>query len=223
MANKFTKSFRVIKERNCTASFVLDTRSNKRGMTEYPLALRFTIDRKSFYHLVGRCYSEKKFSEICNATRSASDNFRIQKEWLEHIVPKYKNLLQGLNEGMNLTYELVYQAIECGNIKVTSAEKPHSFISIWEDTIHDLRTKDNGARFTTSESYVYALKSFKKILGEHAINGFNITVAEIRKWKEGMHNGADIPILQQRTPFPIDVILAYMQCGCPRRDALCQP
>jgi integrase len=189
MANKFTKSFRVIKERNCTASFVLDTRSNKRGMTEYPLALRFTIDRKSFYHLVGRCYSEKKFSEICNATRSASDNFRIQKEWLEHIVPKYKNLLQVLNEGMNLTYELVYQAIECGNIKVTSAEKPHSFISIWEDTIHDLRTKDNGARFTTSESYVYALKSFKKILGEHAINGFNITVAEIRKWKEGMHNG----------------------------------
>ena len=54
---KLTKSLLVIKERNCTASLVLDTRTNRRNVTEYPLAMRFTIDTKIFYHILSGSYS----------------------------------------------------------------------------------------------------------------------------------------------------------------------
>lgn len=65
-----------------------------------------------------------------------------------------------------------------------------SFIGIWEQTIRELRTNDNGAPFTTAESYEYSLKSFKKILGDEPIKGFDVSAAEIQKWKNGMHDGA---------------------------------
>lgn len=90
---KLTKSLPVIKERNCSASLVLDRRTQRRNATEFPLSLRFTIDRKFFYHTVGSSYTEKQFSDICNATRSASSNYREQRAWRETIVPKYKTLL----------------------------------------------------------------------------------------------------------------------------------
>ena len=55
---KLTKSLPIIKERNCNASLVLDTRTNRKNVSEYPLAIRFTVDRKFFYHQVGGSYSE---------------------------------------------------------------------------------------------------------------------------------------------------------------------
>ena len=76
---KLTKSLPVIKERNCNASLVLDTRTNRKNVSEYPLAIRFTVDRKFFYHQVGGSYSEKRFSDICTATKSSSENYKEQK------------------------------------------------------------------------------------------------------------------------------------------------
>ena len=43
---KLTKSLPVIKERNCSASLVLDTRTNRKNASEYPLTIRFTVDHK---------------------------------------------------------------------------------------------------------------------------------------------------------------------------------
>lgn len=187
---KLTKSLLVIKERNCTASLVLDTRTNRRNVTEYPLAMRFTIDRKIFYHILSGSYSEKRFSDICNAAKSMSDNYREQKMWRETYVVKYKLLLQNLNKGGNLTFEMVRSAVANGNdTSVTEEKTSTSFFEIWETIIHELKTNDNGTRFTTSESYECALKSFRKIMGNDSIKGFNISAAEIQKWKDGMHNG----------------------------------
>lgn len=187
---KLTKSLLVIKERNCTASLVLDTRTNRRNVTEYPLAMRFTIDRKIFYHILSGSYSEKRFSDICNAAKSMSDNYREQKMWRETYVVKYKLLLQNINKGGNLTFEMVRSAVVNGNnTNVTEEKTSTSFFEIWETIIHELKTNDNGTRFTTSESYECALKSFRKIMGNDSIKGFNISAAEIQKWKDGMHNG----------------------------------
>lgn len=91
---KLTKSLPVIKERNCSVSLVLDCRTQRKNATEFPLAMRFTIDRKFFYYVVGSTYTEKQFSDICNATKSASENYREQRMWRETIVPKYKTCLQ---------------------------------------------------------------------------------------------------------------------------------
>lgn len=186
---KLTKSLSIFKERTCSVSMVLDTRTNKKNVTEYPLSIRFTIDRKFFYYPVGGSYSEKRFSDICNASKSNSENYRIQKEWKDTFVPKFKVLLENLNKGGFLTFEMVRSAVTTGKSYITNHTKDNSFFEIWNTIIHELKTNDNGIRFTTSESYECALKSFKKILGENSITGFNISAAEIQKWKEGMHNG----------------------------------
>ena len=186
---QLTKSLPIIKERNCNASLVLDTRTNRKNVNEYPLAIRFTVDRKIFYHSVGGSYSEKRFSDICNASKSNSENYRIQKEWKDTYIPKFKTLLENLNKGGFLTFEMVRSAVMTGKSDITNNTKENSFFEIWNTIIHELKTNDNGIRFTTSESYECALKSFKKILGENSITGFNISAAEIQKWKEGMHNG----------------------------------
>lgn len=186
---QLTKSLPIIKERNCNASLVLDTRTNRKNASEYPLAIRFTVDRKIFYHSVGGSYSEKRFSDICNAFKSNSENYRIQKEWKDTYIPKFKALLENLNKGGFLTFEMVRSAVTTGKSDITTNTKDNSFFEIWNTIIHELKTNDNGIRFTTSESYECALKSFKKILGENSITGFNISAAEIQKWKEGMHNG----------------------------------
>lgn len=186
---KLTKSLSIFKERTCSVSMVLDTRTNKKNVTEYPLSIRFTIDRKFFYYPVGGSYSEKRFSDICNAFKSNSENYRIQREWKDTYIPKFKALLENLNKGGFLTFEMVRSAVTTGKSDITSNIKDKSFFEIWDTIIHELKTNDNGIRFTTSESYECALKSFKKILGKNSIVGFNISAAEIQKWKEGMHNG----------------------------------
>lgn len=188
---KLTKSLPLFKERNCSVSIVLDARTRRKNACEFPLSLRFTIDRKFFYFTVGSSFTEKKFSDICNATKCKSENYRLQKEWKDTIAPKYKEILMNLNKGGILTFEMVRQCI-MGEEVVLSKEdttQSQSFISIWEQVIHELRTEDGGARFTTAESYECALKSFRKILGENAIKGFCISAAELQKWKDGMHNG----------------------------------
>lgn len=96
-----------------------------------------------------------------------------------------------LNKGGILTFEMVRQCIMGEEVATPNEEtnKPQSFIGIWEEIISGLRTDDDGARFTTAESYECALKSLRKILGPNMIKGFCISAAEIQKWKDGMHNG----------------------------------
>lgn len=188
---KLTKSLSLFKERNCSVSIVLDSRTRRKNACEFPLSLRFTIDRKFFYFTVGSSFTEKKFSDICNATKCKSENYKFQKEWKDTIAPKYKEILMNLNKGGILTFEMVRQCImgeEVGLSKEDTTQS-QSFISIWEQVIHELRTEDGGARFTTAESYECSLKSLRKILGENAIKGFCICAAELQKWKDGMHNG----------------------------------
>lgn len=191
---KLTKSMSLFKERNCSVSIVLDSRTRRKNAYEFPLSLRFTIDRKFFYLTVGSSFTEKKFSDICNATKCKSENYKLQKEWKDTITPKYKDILTNLNKGGILTFEMVRQCI-MGEGTVLSHEgttTPQSFIGIWELIIHELRTDDGGVRFTTAESYECALKSFRKILGTDMVKGFCISAAELQIWKEGMHNGVNV-------------------------------
>ena len=46
---KLTKSMSLFKERNCSVSIVLDSRTLRKNAYEFPLSLRFTIDPKFFY------------------------------------------------------------------------------------------------------------------------------------------------------------------------------
>lgn len=107
---KLTKSMPLFKERNCSVSIVLDSRTRRKNACEFPLSLRFTIDRKFFYLTVGSSFTEKRFSDICNATKCKSENYKLQKEWKDTLVPKYKEVLMNLNRGGILTFEMVRPA-----------------------------------------------------------------------------------------------------------------
>ena len=155
------------------------------------LLFRFLTRQSYRLHTVGSSFTEKKFSDICNATKCKSENYKLQKEWKDTITPKYKDILTNLNKGGILTFEMVRQCIMGEGVVLFNEDttKAQSFVSVWEQVIHELRTDDGGVRFTTAESYECSLKSFRKILGIDVVKGFCISAAEIQKWKEGMHNG----------------------------------
>ena len=75
---KLTKSLPLFKERNCSVSIVLDSRTRRKNAYEFPLSLRFTIDRKFFYFTVGSSFTEKKFSAISirRNGKARTTNFR---------------------------------------------------------------------------------------------------------------------------------------------------
>ncbi len=172
---------------------VLDTRTNRTNAKEFPLAIRFTVGTQLLYHRVSGSYTEKQFSDIAAATRSGSDNYREQKKWQDAYAEKYRKLLQSLNPGGPLTFEMVRTAVQNNNVQAVEHEDDMSFIRVWEDYIHHLKTDNHGEQFSTGESYECGLKKFKQILGDNAISGFNISAAEIQKWKDGMLNGIPGP------------------------------
>ena len=164
---KLTKSLPLFKERGCTVSLALDIRTNRRKSSEYPLSVRFTLERRAFYYPVGGSYTAKEFSDICSAVKCRSENYKLQKEWKDTFIPKYKEILMNLNKGGILTYEMVRRCIIDGEEATSiddNATVSQSFVGIWEQVIHDLRTEDG-------------------------IKGFCISAAELQKWKDGMHNG----------------------------------
>lgn len=119
---KLTKSLPLFKERGCTVSLALDIRTNRRKSSEYPLSVRFTLERRAFYYPVGGSYTAKEFSDICSAVKCRSENYKLQKEWKDTLIPKYKDILMNLNKGGILTYEMVRQRIIDGADATFEAE-----------------------------------------------------------------------------------------------------
>ena len=185
MAKKLTTSLTGFKERQCTMAIVLDIRSNRKDVTEYPVKARFTIDRRSYYYPIGGSYSKQDFSEICNVQKSKSPKYEEKKRFLD-IIDKYKVMLVYLTPGHELTLDAVRMVVE-GKVAAHTTE---SFLGIWEEIIHNLRTENNGARYTTAEPYESALNSFRKFLWKEDIKGFEVTLEHLKKWEYGMVNGA---------------------------------
>lgn len=173
-------SFMTGRERNCTYSIVLDKRSNRTRTNEFPLSVRFTIDKKSIYIPIGRSYTPQYFSDVTNAKKSRSVKYTDQQHWAV-IIDKYKTILAGLSRGHDLTLEQIKTSISG---KSNSDEL--SFIGIWEKIIERLT---NEGRFTTAESYTCALRSFRKILWNTPVDGFKINSEILQKWSDGMRNG----------------------------------
>lgn len=185
MKAKLTTSFGNFVERNCSVALVLDKRSNRKNVDSYPLTVRFTIDRRSFYHRVGGSYTEKEFSDICTVAKSKSPKYEEKKLWLGHL-QKYQELLTIINKGSNLSLEAIRTTVEG---RTSSVENPNSFMGIWDDMIERLKTENNGARVTTAQFYENAQKSFKKIMWRHRIKGFNISIDDLKRWNDGMKTG----------------------------------
>lgn len=196
MAKNLTTSLTGFKERQCTMAIVLDIRSNRKDMTEYPVKARFTIDRKSYYYPVGGSYTKEEFSEICNVQKSKSPKYDEKKRLLQ-LIDKYKKMLVALTPGHALTLDAVRMVVEGRTMDMTAKQ---SFVGIWENKIHRLRTENNGRQYSTSLPYEAALNSFKKFLWDENIEGFNISIEHLKKWEHGMIYGAKGPNGEELKP-----------------------
>lgn len=95
----------------CVISLVLDRRHLKSD-NKYPIALRFTIDRKRLYYSLGEKYTEKEFDAICRAKntgrRTSTKNEREtnfeRKVQLERTFKSYVDIVQDLDKTGKFSY-----------------------------------------------------------------------------------------------------------------------
>lgn len=167
----------------CTFSLILDKRHPKKGKDAFPVAMRYTINRKSWYNYVEGEYTEEDFSKICNLNaKSVRSELYPKKVEFDNLFENYRSTIERL--GKDLTLERIRSVITG-----VGTDDNASFIGIWENIINKLKTENDGARYTTGESYECALKSFKKIMWNKPIKGFQIGKEELEYWNDGMKNG----------------------------------
>ena len=167
----------------CTFSLILDKRHPKKGKDTFPVAMRYTINRKSWYNYVEGEYTEEDFSKICNLNaKSVRSELYPKKVEFDSLFENYRSTIERL--GKDLTLERIRSVITG-----VGTDDNASFIGIWENIINKLKTENDGARYTTGESYECALKSFKKIMWNKPIKGFQIGKEELEYWNDGMKNG----------------------------------
>ena len=171
MAKK-DSTYKTARYGNCTYSLILDKRHPKKDRDTFPVAMRYTIDRKSWYSYVAGEFTESDFAKICSMNAKAvRSELYDRKLVFDAIFDEQVAMMERL--GGNLTLERIKSAVT--GIGDT---KDSSFIGVWEDIIHHLVTDNGGERCTTGYSYQYALKSFQTIMWNKPVEGFKIYIDE---------------------------------------------
>ena len=101
---KLTKSLSLFKERNCSVSIVLDSRTRRKNACEFPLSIRFTIDRKFFYFTVGTIMGEGTGINSWTCKDAISDldfvpDDRVLGEEIEYVLPAENEYQKVMREG----------------------------------------------------------------------------------------------------------------------------
>ena len=183
MAKKLDTTYKSARFGNCTYALILDKRHPKKDKNTFPVVMRYTIDRKSWYNFVAGEFTEEDFAKVCNLSAKAvrSELYEKQLEF-DAIFEAQVELIERL--GNSLTLDKIKAAITG-----VDTSKEASFFSVWQDRINFFRTNNNGEQYTTAESYECAMKSFQKILWDRPITGFKVGKEDFEYWSNGMQNG----------------------------------
>lgn len=183
MAVKFNSTYKTARYGDCTYSLILDKRHPKQNKDTFPVAMRYTIDRKSWYHCVAGEFTEEDFDKVCNLNAKAvRAELYDKKVEFDTIFEEQIAMIERL--GNSLTLERIKSTVT--GVDVT---KDSSFIGVWEDVIYHLIHDNEGERCTTGYSYKDSLNSFKKIMWNKPIVGFKIGKEELEYWSNGMKHG----------------------------------
>ena len=183
MAKKLDTTYKSARYGNCTYALILDKRHPKKDRETFPVAMRYTIDRKSWYNYVAGEFTEEDFAKVCTlSAKAVRSELYDKKIEFDTIFEAQSEMIARLGNSLSL------ERIKTVVTGVVST-KETSFIGVWEDKINFYRTDNNGERYTTAESYEYALKSFLKILWDRPIMGFKIGKEDIEYWNNGMMHG----------------------------------
>ena len=183
MAKKLDTTYKSARFGNCTYALILDKRHPKKDKNAFPVVMRYTIDRKSWYNFVAGEFTEEDFAKVCNLSAKAVRSELYEKKLeFDAIFEAQVELIERL--GNSLTLDKIKAAITG-----VDTSKDASFFSVWQDRINFFRTNNNGEQYTTAESYECAMKSFQKILWDRPITGFKVGKEDIEYWSNGMQNG----------------------------------
>ena len=183
MAKKLDTTYKSARFGNCTYALILDKRHPKKDKNTFPVVIRYTIDRKSWYNFVAGEFTEEDFAKVCNfSAKAVRSELYDKKIEFEAIFEKQVEMIERL--GNSLTLDRIKAAITG-----VDTSKEASFFSVWQDRINFFRTNNNGEQYTTAESYECAKKSFQKNLGARPITGFKVGREDIEYWSNGMQNG----------------------------------
>ena len=176
MANKLDTTYKSARFGNCTYALILDKRHPRKDRNTFPVAMRYTIDRKSWYNFVAGEFTEEDFAKVCNLSAKAVRSELYEKKLeFDAIFEAQVELIERL--GNSLTLDRIKAAITS-----VDTSKDASFFSVWQDRINFFRTNNNGEQYTTAESYECAMKSFQKILRDRPITGFKVGKEDIEYW-----------------------------------------
>ena len=169
---------KVGKVANCTIKLKLDVRHE--GSDEYcPVSIYFFLNGERWYYPVGDRMTREEFYLVSHATGKGRIAMNSQGERpydiklrLEGLFDSFFAKLQQLHSKGRLTMDAI-KTMMTGN---TSADG-EDFLSVWES---EMKKKSLGTR----DSYAIARNSFIRHVGH--VSGFNISIAEVQKWYEGM-------------------------------------
>ena len=183
MAKKLDTTYKSARYGSCTYALILDKRHPKKDRETFPVAMRYTIDRKSWYSFVAGEFTEEDFAKVCTLSAKAVRSELYEKKMeFDAIFDAQTEMIERL--GNSLSLERI-KAVVTG----VDTTKETSFIGVWEKKINFYLTDNNGERCTTAESYEYALKSFQKIMWNRPIVGFKVDKEDIEYWNNGMMHG----------------------------------
>ncbi len=169
---------RVGKVASCTMKLKLDIRHEYKD--EFcPVALYFFVDGARWYYPVGDRMTREEFYIVSHATGKGRISMNSQGERpydikirLEELFEMYFSKLQQLHKRGRLTMTAIKTMVTGG-----AGAEGQDFLSVWDS---EMQKKSLGTRF----NYTNARNSFVKYVGN--ISGFNVTVAEIKKWQDKM-------------------------------------
>lgn len=142
-AKKLQTTFRTSRFGNCTFSLVLDERHSKSGRDTYTVAMRYTIDPKSWYQFVEGEYTEDEFSKVCTLNSKAVRSDLYEKKMVfDNLFNKYSNIVAKL--GGNISLDRL-KAVIMG----VGTHKEATFMDVWLLIINRFRTENGGERYAT--------------------------------------------------------------------------
>lgn len=137
MANKLDTTYRSARFGSCTYALIIDKRHPKKDRDTFPVAMRYTIDRKSWYNYVAGEFTEEDFAKVCTlSARAVRSELYEKKIEFDAIFEAQTELIERL--GNSLTLDRI-KSVVTG----VDTNKESSFIGVWENKINFYRTHNN--------------------------------------------------------------------------------
>lgn len=103
MAKKLDTTYKSARFGNCTYALILVKRHPKKDKNTFPVVMRCTIDRKSWYNFVAGEFTEEDFAKVCNLSVKAVRSELYEKKLeFDAIFEAQVELIERLGNSLTL-------------------------------------------------------------------------------------------------------------------------